>query len=162
MPVRSQHIQRAQGAEGAAEVRYWSTLNAPVLDRGRVTYIIHRIADITGYVLPEARAMRPAKADLEAENVDAVSAGFVARVSRELRTPLSTILGFAELLALSDLNDEQQERASAIVRAARRLETMMDDILDITRTEPEKTGPTLRRPSERTDRVDGREEALLG
>ena len=138
MPVRSQHIQRAQGAAGAAEVRYWATLNAPVLDRGRVTYIIHRIADITGYVLPEARAMQPAKADLEATNVDAVSAGFVARVSRELRTPLSTILGFAELLALGDLNGEQQERASAIVRAARRLETMMDDILDITRTEPGK------------------------
>jgi signal transduction histidine kinase/ActR/RegA family two-component response regulator len=133
MPVRSQPIQRAQGA---SEIRYWSTLNAPILDRGRVIYIIHRIADITGYVLPEGRTTgQPGNA---IGDVDAASGGFVARVSRELRTPLSTILGFAELLALTDLSDEQQERASAIVRAARRLETMMDDILDISRTDPWK------------------------
>ena len=136
MPVRSHHVQRAHGTEGAAEVRYWSTLNAPVLERGRVIYITHRIADITGYVLPQASTTQPGRANLDAANVDAVSGGFVARVSRELRTPLSTILGFAELLALSDLDDEQQERASSIVRAARRLETMMDDILDITRSGP--------------------------
>ena len=131
MPVRSHQIHGTGESEDAPEIRYWSSLNVPVLDRGRVTYIIHRIEDVTGYV--QIERTEPGQATATATPPDG---GFVARAGRELRTPLSTILGFAELLALSDLGDEQQERAAAIVRAARRLETMMDDILDISRTGP--------------------------
>jgi signal transduction histidine kinase/ActR/RegA family two-component response regulator len=130
MPVQSHQVPAGR-TEDAPRIRYWSSLNVPVLDRGRVTYIIHRIEDVTGYVQLERPATEPAR-----ETAGETTGGFVARVGRELRTPLSTILGFGELLALSDLGDEQQERVSAIIRAARRLETMMDDILDISRTEP--------------------------
>ncbi|MES5820087.1 ATP-binding protein [Streptomyces sp. RG80] len=37
--------------EGAFDERYWSPVNAPVLDeRGRVSYVIHRVEDVTEFV----------------------------------------------------------------------------------------------------------------
>jgi signal transduction histidine kinase len=60
---------------------------------------------------------------------------FLSRVSHELRTPLNPVLGFGQLLAISDLTAEQQEWVSIIVKAGRHLLGLMDDILDISRIE---------------------------
>jgi signal transduction histidine kinase len=56
---------------------------------------------------------------------------FVARIGHELRTPVSTILGFAELLNLADLSAEHREWAAMMLKAARHLASFMDDITAI-------------------------------
>lgn len=46
----------------AFEVRYWSPLNTPVLDDGRkVVYIIHRVEDVTEFVLAKEHGKRQTK-----------------------------------------------------------------------------------------------------
>jgi signal transduction histidine kinase/CheY-like chemotaxis protein len=124
---------------GPAEIRYWSSVNVPILDQGRVGWIIHRIEDVTGHVRHGADAAqqdRPAEEDRpDTPAVGEVKAEFASRLSRELRAPLNTILGFGELLALDDLSDEQREKASLMVKAARQVKGVMDGILDISRME---------------------------
>lgn len=60
---------------------------------------------------------------------------FVVGASHELRSPLTAMLGFAEILNLEPeaLSPSQAEAAAVILRNAKHLATLVDDILDLTR-----------------------------
>ena len=61
---------------------------------------------------------------------------FTSMVSHEIRAPLASILGFAELMALRLLPPEQmQSSAETIHRESMRLSALIDDVLDIQRME---------------------------
>jgi signal transduction histidine kinase/HAMP domain-containing protein len=61
---------------------------------------------------------------------------FVANVSHELRTPLTVIAGFAETLADDDPpEDTRRHFASTIRTHARRMQRIVDDLLDLSRLE---------------------------
>ncbi len=60
---------------------------------------------------------------------------FVATVSHELRTPIHGILGLAELLASSDLDEDGRNMARSILRATDTLRMVLDDILDFAKIE---------------------------
>jgi len=55
MAVQKYDIRRPASEGGEFEVRYWSPVNTPVFQDGRVTYIIHRVEDVTEFV--ELRAL---------------------------------------------------------------------------------------------------------
>ena len=78
-----------------------------------------------------------AESDAERAATDAKNE-FVARVSHELRTPINTILGFGELLCLADLTAEHHDWVVTMVRAARQLGSVLDDLLDLSRAETSK------------------------
>jgi signal transduction histidine kinase len=68
--------------------------------------------------------------------LEAVRRDFVANVSHELRTPLTVIGGFAETLMQPDLAaEERQQFASRIVFNTRRMQRLVDDLLDLSRIE---------------------------
>lgn len=56
---------------------------------------------------------------------------FVASVSHELRTPVTSILGYAEELELSDLGEEDRSLLEVVIRNARRLAALIDDLLTL-------------------------------
>jgi two-component system phosphate regulon sensor histidine kinase PhoR len=62
---------------------------------------------------------------------------FVANVSHELQTPLTTIIGFAETLSdVRDLPGDQAERFIGLIHdEARRLSRLVDDLLALSRLE---------------------------
>jgi signal transduction histidine kinase len=158
MAVQKYDIRRPSGE---FEVRYWSPANKPVLDEhGELRYIIHRVEDVTEFVeqvghgraqealasrlrdrvermeaeiLHRSTQLQEANAELRAAN--AAKNEFLSRMSHELRTPLTAIGGFAELLALDQLNDEQHQAATTILRASQHLLKLVDDVLDIARIE---------------------------
>lgn len=145
MAVQKYDIPVAGGA--AFEERYWSCTNTPLLDdAGRVEVIVHRAEDVTDYVAGKANGVaqeaeilrRSAELhDLSNQLRDANSAKneFLSRMSHELRTPLAAVLGFAELLTLADLEPEQHEWSSVILRAGRHLLDLVNEVLDISRIE---------------------------
>lgn len=60
---------------------------------------------------------------------------FLATMSHEVRTPLNGILGMARLLQNSELNDEQNEQLDVIIESGEMLNTVLNDILDLSKLE---------------------------
>ena len=60
---------------------------------------------------------------------------FLSSTSHELRTPLNAVLGFAQLLQLSDLSQEDQEAVERILAAGRHLLALINELIDIARIE---------------------------
>jgi signal transduction histidine kinase len=90
------------------------------------------MVDVTDSTRIEA-ALRERAAALE--EADRVKTDFVANMSYELRTPLTSIGGFAELLAggyAGDLSPKARDYVSAIVESVERLSKLINDVLDLT------------------------------
>jgi signal transduction histidine kinase len=88
-------------------------------------------ADITDRFRIE-NALRDRNEALEA--ADKLKSDFIKHVSYELRTPLNTILGFAEHLATGlpgELSPRQAEYVQAIVTGGNTLRSLINDILDL-------------------------------
>lgn len=72
------------------------------------------------------------------EAADKLKSEFISHVSYQLRTPLTTIKGFSEMLdqeIFGSLNERQREYSDAILEASNHLMVLMDDILDLARIE---------------------------
>ena len=68
--------------------------------------------------------------------LEAVRRDFVANVSHELRTPLTIVGGFAETLQDPDVPaDKRSEFARAIFSNTRRMQRIVDELLDLSRIE---------------------------
>jgi two-component system, OmpR family, phosphate regulon sensor histidine kinase PhoR len=68
--------------------------------------------------------------------LETIRRDFVANVSHELKTPLTVINGFAETLEDSNLPQEDRHRFAATIQAnARRMQRIVDDLLDLSRYE---------------------------
>ena len=87
--------------------------------------------DVTRARQAEAALMERAEA---LEQADRLKSEFVGHVSYQLRTPLTTITGYADFLqnnGAGELNDKQSEYIFAIQSASEDLAKTIDDILDI-------------------------------
>lgn len=71
----------------------------------------------------------------EADRANRVKSDFLATMSHELRTPMNGLIGFAELILETPLNDEQRGFALNLRDAARHLLTVVNDVLDYSRLE---------------------------
>ena len=70
----------------------------------------------------------------EADAANGIKDEFLATVSHELRTPLSAILGWSQMLASGNLDEQESKRAvETILRNARAQREIIDDLLDISR-----------------------------
>ncbi|WP_378185846.1 hybrid sensor histidine kinase/response regulator [Aquimarina sp. W85] len=56
---------------------------------------------------------------------------FIANINHEIRTPLTSILGFVEILEKTKLDYEQEELARIIKRESLHLNALIDDMIDI-------------------------------
>lgn len=63
---------------------------------------------------------------------------FFAQMSHDLRTPLNSILGFCQLLELSQLDAEQGEQVKIIAESGKHLLALVNDILDLSKGEAGK------------------------
>jgi signal transduction histidine kinase/DNA-binding NarL/FixJ family response regulator/HAMP domain-containing protein len=82
----------------------------------------------------------------ERARLERAKSEFVATASHELRSPLTSIKGFVELLARSpeDMSERQQEFVDIILRSTDRLVDLVNDLLDVARIEAERVEINLR------------------
>jgi signal transduction histidine kinase len=60
---------------------------------------------------------------------------FINVAAHELRTPIQPILGLTEIVCSKIKNTEQRELLDTVVRNAKRLQRLADDIIDVTKIE---------------------------
>lgn len=63
---------------------------------------------------------------------------FINTAAHELRTPLQPILSLSQLLKYNTKNDKQKMILETIIKSAKRLQQLSDDILDVTKIEGDK------------------------
>lgn len=147
----SPHLRQPNQAKAVGDV-----VRAATLDRkqtgGRIALADGRTLEFAGVPLPDGNGLltvlditdsQKAEAALRDRNAaleeaDAVKTRFLANMSYQLRTPLTSIGGFAELLqagVAGDLSPQGLEYVQAIVASAERLGEQIETLLDLSQSE---------------------------
>ena len=109
-----------------------TTANSERDARGKLVRLRAFVKDITEETL-QAIELKTAKDNAVAANV--AKSEFLANMSHEIRTPMNGVLGMAELLAESNIDDRQREFINVITRSSNALLTIINDILDFSKIE---------------------------
>ena len=105
-------------------------LAQPLREIGDLSRSFNTMADQIERAQEQEKALR-----LEAEKATEAKSMFLANVSHEIRTPMNGILGLAEVLRQSDLNDHQAMLLSKISESGKGLTRILNDVLDSSRIE---------------------------
>ncbi|NLR70156.1 two-component sensor histidine kinase [Novosphingobium sp. ERN07] len=107
-----------RGLTGARSI--WQVSRVPIDERFSLIEMVNRTAE----------------ADISRAHTD-----FVANASHELRTPLASIIGYIETLADPDAKVDAATAAkfhATVLREARRLQSLVEDLMSLSRIEAEK------------------------
>jgi signal transduction histidine kinase/CheY-like chemotaxis protein len=74
----------------------------------------------------------------QAESANRAKSLFLANMSHEIRTPMNGVLGMAEVLLGTDLNERQRNVAETVLHSGEALLTVLNDILDYSKIEAGK------------------------
>ncbi|MDH5600571.1 MAG: response regulator, partial [Gammaproteobacteria bacterium] len=113
---------------------YWVNVSiVPFLDGSGMPYQYVTVqTDITDSKLRQQQLI---DARNEAEQANKFKSEFISNISHELRTPLNVIVGYGELLELSNLNANDEKAVSYIIKASKHLTDMINEMLDIAQIE---------------------------
>ncbi|HEV7691587.1 MAG TPA: histidine kinase dimerization/phospho-acceptor domain-containing protein, partial [Hyphomonadaceae bacterium] len=78
------------------------------------------------------------KARKEAEAASHSKSAFLANMSHEIRTPLNGIMGMAQVLEGTELDQAQKEFVSTILDSGKTLMALLNDVLDLSKIEAGK------------------------
>lgn len=104
-------------------------------DPHRPNRYLGTVQDVTEQRRAEQERAELLSARVRAESANRAKSDFLARMSHELRTPLNSIMGFAQLLELEGLEPHQQQSLDLVLRAARHLLELINEVLDLARVE---------------------------
>ncbi len=92
-----------------------------------------RVNQRTRELVETNKALNDAK--IAAEKASAAKSEFLANMSHEIRTPMNGVLGIADILQDSELNNTQQHYVRTIQSSGKTLLAIINDILDYSKVE---------------------------
>lgn len=119
---------RLMSHEGEKE---YMVVKFPLLnDSNEITCLCGLAYDVTEQVKKQKELEKSREV---AENAEKAQEHFLANVSHEMRTPLNGIMGMNNLLASTELDEEQKEYVGAIRETSETLLVLINDLLDLSK-----------------------------
>lgn len=123
----------------AAKQNFQSPFQSRLKTEHETRTVIVYPAESQGY-LALAWVVLPSHAEIEAENerlqtISLRKSELIANLSHELKTPLTAILGWPEILLDLDLPERVHQAASSIEREGKLLLGLMEDLMDLSKVE---------------------------
>ena len=151
LPLMAKHLKKQSQISIIGELVRMTTANREQR-RSKAAFVDNRIFHIATIPLPDGNALftmldmsdslkiEQALRDRNAalQEADGIKAKFLANMSYEFRTPLTSISGFADLLkagVAGDLNSQSLEYVEAILTSADRLTEQINTVLDYSQSE---------------------------
>jgi signal transduction histidine kinase/ActR/RegA family two-component response regulator len=105
-----------------------------------VTLVVITLATLVAHLTQSVLIQLKESAALDALQREAVAAShaksaFLAMMSHEIRTPMNGVLGMAQALAHTSLDDAQRRQVGMLMASGEGLMTILNDILDLSKIE---------------------------
>jgi signal transduction histidine kinase len=129
-----EHVVRIEIPSG--ELLVWTTPYAPFLGTEELR-LLRTLSAFTGLALDRARLFaQEREARAAVERADELKTNFIALAAHELRTPVTSVVGFVETIVRREhelpatTRDELQQ---ALLQQARRMRNLVEQLLDLSR-----------------------------
>ena len=107
--------------------------------KSEITERIQAVKELQDAMLKLKKSQKRVKRqNVQLKKLDKIKSDFLNITSHELRTPMSSVKGYVQLLIkdkLGDINGEQSRALKVVLRNITRLDNLIQDILDISRLE---------------------------
>ncbi len=121
----------------SGEMRWMHVSSVPMEfdENGRPQQVVSTFTDVTDERARDAYLMEALTA---AERAAVSKQKFLADMSHEIRTPLNGVVGIAQALKMTNLDEEQADLVETILQSSATLTTLLNDVLDLSKIEAGK------------------------